>query len=79
MTADSNFYFTPTALADYKTSLAALGEPTSFEPRGEPRLRGGFVNRNYVVTYPDRKLSIITYAEPGENGRYEQFLVQPAS
>ena len=79
MTADSNFYFTAAALADYRTSLAALGEPSSFELRGAPKLRGGFVNRNYVVTYPDRKLTIVTYAEPGENGRYEQFLVQPAS
>ena len=79
MTADSNFYFTDAALADYRASLSALGEPTGFELRGPARLRGGFVNRTYAVTYPDRKLTVVTYAEPGENGRYEQFLVQPAS
>ncbi len=79
MTADSNFYFTATALADYKASLSALGEPLSFTAGRGPRLRGGFVNRNYTVTYPDRKLSIVTYAEPGAHGRYEQFLVQPAN
>ena len=79
MTANSNYYFTPTALADYKASLAGLGEPQSFAPVHGPRLRGGFVNRNYTVTYPDRKLTIVTYAEPGDNGRYEQFLVYPAN
>ena len=79
MTANSNYYFTPVALGDYRTSLAALGEPQSFVAQRGPELRGGFVNRNYVVTYPDRKLTIVTYAEPGEHGRYEQFLVQPAS
>ena len=79
MTANSNGYFTPTALADYKASLSALGEPQSFVALRGPRLRGGFVNRNYTVTYPDRTLTIVTYAEPGEHGRYEQFLVQPAN
>jgi CubicO group peptidase (beta-lactamase class C family) len=79
MTADSNYYFTATALADYRTSLSALGEPQSFVALHGPRLRGGFVNRNYLVTYPDRKLTVVTYAEPGETERYEQFLVQPAN
>lgn len=78
MTDDWNYYFTATAAADYKNSLSPLGEPQSFEPLGPPRLRGGFVNRNYRVTYANRKLVIISYAEPGEQGRYEQFLVQPA-
>ena len=42
-------------------------------------LRGGFINRNYKVTYPDRTLNVVTYAETGDDGRYEQFLVMPAS
>ena len=79
MTADSNYYFTPTALADYKASLAALPEPTGFVLARPARLRGGFVNRVYTVTYPDRTLSVVTYAEPDGAGRYEQFLVQPAN
>ncbi|RIA46905.1 CubicO group peptidase (beta-lactamase class C family) [Hephaestia caeni] len=79
MTEDANYYFTDEAQKDYQTSLSALGEPVSFEPRGSPKLRGGFVYRGYTVTYPDRKLSVSTYAEPGENGRYEQFLVAPMS
>ncbi|MCM8730348.1 serine hydrolase domain-containing protein [Hephaestia sp. GCM10023244] len=79
LTENANYYFTPQALADYKTSLAALGEPIAFAPRGGPKLRGGFVYRGYLVTYRDRKVSVSTYAEPGENGRYEQFLVAPIS
>ncbi|MGN6377235.1 MAG: serine hydrolase domain-containing protein, partial [Sphingomonas sp.] len=79
LTEDANYYFTPTALTDYQTSLAKLGQPTSFTAMGGPRLRGGFVNRNYRVTYPGRTLEVVTYAEPGDNGRYEQFIVMPAS
>lgn len=78
MTDDWNYYFTATAAADYKNSLSPLGEPTSFEALGKPRLRGGFVNRNYRASFGDRNLVIVTYAEPGERGRYEQFLVMPA-
>jgi CubicO group peptidase (beta-lactamase class C family) len=79
MTADANYYFTATALGDYRSSLSKLGEPTGFEATRGPRLRGGFVNRNYKVTYPGRTLNIVTYTEPGDDGRYEQFLVMPAS
>jgi len=78
LTGDANFYFDATAQADYRTSLGVLGEPTAFAPVGSPRLRGGFVNRAYRVTYPDKTLVISTFAEPGENGRFEQFLVTEA-
>ncbi|MDB5670690.1 MAG: serine hydrolase, partial [Alphaproteobacteria bacterium] len=79
LTADANYYFTDTVLKDYRDSLAPLGEPKSFVMNGKPRLRGGFVNRNYTLTFDDRKLLIVTYAEPGEAGKWEQFLVMPAS
>ncbi|RZF63934.1 class A beta-lactamase-related serine hydrolase [Sphingomonas populi] len=78
MTSNSNDYFTATALADYKATLAPLGEPKSFDLVRAPRLRGGFVNRNYRAVFADRTLNIVTYAEPGETGRYEQFLVMPS-
>jgi hypothetical protein len=55
-----------------------LGAPTSIEPLRGPRLRGGFVNRNFKIHYaghPD--LTLVTYAKPGANGRWEQFLVMP--
>ena len=78
LSEDANFYFTPTALGDYRNSLSPLGEPTRFEAAGKAQLRGGFVHRSYRVTYPDRTLSISTYALPGSAGSFEQFLVAPA-
>ena len=76
--ADLNYYFDPTVLGDFKSSLGPLGAPSSIEASGPPRLRGGFVNRNFTIHYaghPD--LTLVTYAEPGANGRWEQFLVMP--
>ena len=78
LTANANFYFTPSAQADYRASLAPLGTPAAFEQQGKTRLRGGFVNRVYKVTFPGRVLAVSTYAEPGPNGRLEQYLVAPA-
>jgi CubicO group peptidase (beta-lactamase class C family) len=77
LTVDANYYFDAVATADYRDSLGPLGEPTGFALLGEPRLRGGFVNRNYAIRYGDRRLLAITYAEPGDNGRFEQFIVMP--
>ncbi|UIJ44229.1 beta-lactamase family protein [Sphingomonas cannabina] len=79
LTEDANHYFDTTAQADYKASLGALGEPTGFAPAGGPQLRGGYVIRSYRITYPDRVLRLSTFAEPGDNGRFEQFLVSPQS
>ena len=77
-TANANDYFTPTALADYRTSLASLGEPQGFVQTSS-RLRGGFTAELYRITYPDRRLTLVVRAEPGENGKIEQFMVYPAS
>ena len=79
LTRNANFYFTPQAIADFHSSLAPLGQPTSFETEGSPVLRGGFVIQGYTVTYPTRKLSVSTFYEPGVGGRIEQYLVSPAS
>jgi hypothetical protein len=77
-TENLNYYFNPTTLGDYRSSLAPLGAPTSIESRGAPRLRGGFVNRNFTIRYPNGKnLTLVTYAEPGANGRWEQFMIMP--
>ena len=77
-TDNLNYYFNPTTLGDYRSSLAPLGKPTSITINRSPRLRGGFVNRNYTIHYaghPD--LTLVTYAEPGAAGRWEQFLIMP--
>ncbi|MBV9527146.1 serine hydrolase domain-containing protein, partial [Sphingomonas sp.] len=77
LTSNLNYYFDPTRLADYRSSLAALGQPKISET-GSPRLRGGFVNRNYTLHYADGKdLVLVTYAEPGAAGRWEQFMIMP--
>ena len=75
LTADANFYFTPVTVGDYRDSLGPLGEPTEFVQVGKPQLRGGFLNRNFRVSYPATNLAISTYTELGENGLLEQFLV----
>jgi CubicO group peptidase (beta-lactamase class C family) len=77
-TENLNYYFNATTLGDYRSSLAPLGKPTSITINRSPRLRGGFVNRNYTIHYaghPD--LTLVTYAEPGANGRWEQFMIMP--
>jgi len=76
-TVDGNYYFTPTAIADYHESLAKLGEPTGFTQRSNT-LRGGFTSEVYRVTYPNRTLTVVLRAVPGENGKIEQFTVYPA-
>ena len=77
-TPNLNYYFNPTTLGDYRSSLAPLGAPASFEMLGEPRLRGGFVNRNFTIHYGVGKdLKLTTYAEPGANGRWEQYMIMP--
>jgi D-alanyl-D-alanine carboxypeptidase len=77
LTDNANYYFTPQAIADFGSSLAPLGEPKSFEPAGNPVLRGGFVIQAYTIKYPARTLNLSTFYEPGAKGRIEQFLVSP--
>jgi D-alanyl-D-alanine carboxypeptidase len=62
---------------DYRQSLSELGVLTKFEPLRPPRLRGGFVNRVYRATFEKRTLVVSTYAEPGADGRWEQFMIVP--
>lgn len=76
LTENANYYFTEQAVADYRSSLGPLGEPTSFEPNGTPSPRGGFLIQGYTIKYPGRTLNLSTFYEPG-SGRLEQFLVSP--
>jgi D-alanyl-D-alanine carboxypeptidase len=77
-TRNGNFYFTATTLADYRASLAPLGEPKSVS-RDSTALRGGLTAEKYTLDFGTKKLTIVLRAEPGPNGRIEQFTVYPAS
>lgn len=68
-------YFTPEALADYRDSLALLGEPLSFHMMHES-LRGGMTFRVFDIVYPGKHLHLTTYTYP--DGKLEQFLIAPA-
>lgn len=73
-TADANFYFNAQALADFKSSLAPLGEPLSFTPLAT-RHRGGYLFRGYLVQFPSRQIEITEYVQP--DGKLEQYLIIP--
>lgn len=74
-TPNAQYYFSPGALADYRTSLSALGAPLSITSTRSPWLRGGFVGRTYSVRYKGQRFRLSTYAEPDKNGRWEQFIL----
>lgn len=77
LTDNANFYFDTTTRRDYRASLGPLGPATSVTMLGTPRLRGGFVARRYRIVAGGKTLRLSTYAEPGANGRWEQFIVSP--
>ena len=76
-TDNGRYYFSPQTFGDYRTSLRALGPVTKITAVRPPRLRGGFVNRVFQLQYGKKTLVLITYAEPGAHGRWEQFMVMP--
>src|SRR5262245_39563678 len=71
-TENANFYFTQQALADFKTSLAPLGAPTSFT-QARRWLRGGMTGRTYEAKFTNTTLEVWTYEMP--DGLLEQFQV----
>jgi D-alanyl-D-alanine carboxypeptidase len=73
-TADCNDYFDPTALSDYKSSLAPLGAIASVTLR-HTSLRGGMTFSSYGIAFSNGTTLIITvYIEP--DGKIEQLLVE---
>ena len=77
-TADANFYFSPVAIEDFKSSLGALGPVASLSQTSR-ELRGGMVFREFAVTFGDAakstKLTLTTYTMT--DGKLEQFLIGP--
>ena len=76
-TDNGRYYFSAQTLGDYRSSLRGLGPLRSVTAVRPPRLRGGFVNRVFQLHYAKKTLTLITYAEPGAKGRWEQFMVTP--
>ena len=76
-TDNGRFYFNGQTLGDYRSSLRGLGPLKSVTATRPPRLRGGFVNRVFQLHYAKKTLTLITYAEPGAKGRWEQFMIMP--
>ena len=70
-----NDYFDDQTVADFRTSLAPLGEPLIFRQTTE-QLRGGMTMRAFRIVYPARRLRLSTYTYP--DGKLEQYLVEPA-
>lgn len=76
-TENGNFYFSPTTLGDYATSLAPLGTPVSITRIGKPALRGGLTIETFTLAFPNQKLLAVLRAEP-DSGKIEQFTLTPA-
>ncbi len=72
-TDNANSYFTPTALADLKSSLGKLGSLKSVKP-GREGLRGGMVYRSYRAEFAKKTVVLSTYVMP--DGKIEQYLVE---
>jgi D-alanyl-D-alanine carboxypeptidase len=68
-------YFTAEALADFRDSLAPLGDPLTFRQTSE-QLRGGMTFRAFQIVYPGKRLTLTTYTYP--DGKLEQYLIAPA-
>ncbi len=67
-------YFTAEALADFRESLAPLGEPLIFR-QSKTELRGGMTFRAFQIVYPGKHLRLTTYTYP--DGKLEQYLIAP--
>ena len=69
-------YFTLEALADFRSSLAPLGEPLSIHQNAE-RLRGGMTFHSFTLVFPQKRLNLTTYTYP--DGKLEQYLIDPVA
>ena len=75
-TDNAKFYFDRTALGDYASSLGKLGAIRSIQQTGVYD-RGGMTYRGFAVEFSNgTKVNLSTFTVP--DGRYEQFLVEPA-
>ena len=77
-TDNCNAYFDQQALGDFESSLAPLGEPSSFKQTAD-ELRGGMTFRSFAVEFAKSpvKVRVTTYTMP--DGKLEQYLVISAN
>ena len=76
-TPDGNFYFSATAIGDFKSSLGPLGPIKDLTQKSE-KLRGGMTFRVFSAVFSDPKattLTVTTYTMA--DGKLEQFLIEP--
>ena len=74
-TANANFYFNSTALADYASSLGRLGAIRNLHQTSTYE-RGGMTYRGFAVQFVNgTAVNVSTFTVP--DGKYEQFLVEP--
>jgi CubicO group peptidase (beta-lactamase class C family) len=72
-TPDTNDYFNPDTLADFKSTLAPLGAITNVT-RTSTHLRGGMTGSTYRVTWSTGiNITVSIYTQP--DGKIEQFLI----
>jgi CubicO group peptidase (beta-lactamase class C family) len=74
LNANTQFYFSPSVLADYRKSLSALGPLIGLHERMHEG-RGGMTYHVYDVQYLTRRVVVTTYELP--DGRLGQLLVEP--
>jgi D-alanyl-D-alanine carboxypeptidase len=72
-TSNANSYFSEQALADFKSSLAALGKLKAVTRTSEES-RGGMTHRSYRAEFAKKSLALNLYLT--SDGKYEQFMVE---
>jgi D-alanyl-D-alanine carboxypeptidase len=76
-TANANFYFDQQGISDFAASLAPLGEVRTLR-QTSTGLRGGMRFRGFAAEFANgTKVTLSTYTT--SDGKFEQFLVEPAS
>ena len=72
LTADTIFFFTQQAIADFASSLAPLGEPSSFTESTHAD-RGGMTARSFIIQAGGKRMALQTYID--RDGKFAQYMV----
>jgi hypothetical protein len=72
LTADTIFFFTQQAIADFASSLAPLGEPSCFTESTNAE-RGGMTARSFIIQAGGKRMALQTYID--RDGKFAQYMV----